>query len=334
MNLYDAEQVTGWLQRRAIVGEDETVEVVPLSGGISSDVVLAISGEHRWVIKQVLPKLKVAADWQADVRRGQIERQALRVVADMIPGSVPCVEYYDNEGGVLVMNFVNGVMWKSELLAGRIDKSISKALGQFLGKVHHDTHNHLGPLSVFEDKSLFYQLRIAPYFEVLYAQYPVPQQRAIREIVDTLMQQGTVLVHGDFSPKNIIVSGVHLNPIVLDWEVAHLGHPAFDLAFMMHHLWLKAIYSKRPRVYGELVQAFYGAYGDFSAVSSILTIEVIRTTGALMLARVDGKSPVDYLDASAREIARRIGSRLVLGEVSTVVQVADIVREELGSSAD
>ena len=104
-----------------------------------------------------------------------------------------------------------------------------------------------------------------------------------------------MLVNGDFSPKNVIVPGGDKNPIVLDWEVAHLGHPAFDLGFMMHHLWLKAIFRKSPGSYGQLVETFYAAYGASCEAPDSLATAAMRTTGALMLARVDGKSPVDYL---------------------------------------
>ncbi len=333
MNLLDVAQVARYLECCGLIGPNSRVTVEPLSGGVSSDVALATCGSRRWVLKQALPKLKVAADWRADVRRSTVERIALEEVARIASGSVPRVECGDDGSGVLVMTFVDGPVWKSELLEGRTDGRTAQALGQFLGRVHQDSGESLDRLDMFADKSLFYQLRIAPYFQVLYDRYPVPQERALREIVDFLMQSAAVLVHGDFSPKNVIVPEGDHNPIVLDWEVAHLGHPAFDLAFMMHHLWLKAIFRKSPDLYEELVQTFYDAYNTASCMVPA-NLEVMCTTGALMLARVDGKSPVEYLGDVERRTARRIGSRLVVGEAMAVADVAMVVREEMGKSGD
>ena len=334
MNLLDGAQIARYLERCGLIDENSQVTVEPLVGGVSSDVALAAFGDRRWVLKQALPKLKVAADWRADVRRGHVERMALQEVARIAPGSVPQVVCADDASGVLVLQFVGGPVWKSELLAGRTDAGTAAALGRFLGLVHGESGRRIDTLSGFADKSLFYQLRIAPYFEVLYGRYPTPQQRALRDMVDLLMQTSTVLVHGDFSPKNVIVAQDESTPIVLDWEVAHLGHPAFDLGFMMHHLWLKGIFRGDPRTYGQLVETFYAAYDASCQAPDSLTAAAMRTTGALMLARVDGKSPVEYLGAAQRDTARRVGSRLVLGEADSVVDVESLVREEMSSGGD
>jgi 5-methylthioribose kinase len=330
MNLLDGAQIARYLESHGLIGPHCRVTVEPLPGGVSSDVALVSCGDRRWVLKQALPKLKVAADWRADVHRGQVERMALQEVARIVPGSVPQVVGDDDGSGVLVMQFVDGVVWKSELLAGRIDTRTAQALGHFLGRLHEDSRRRIDRLSRFDDKSLFYQLRIAPYFEVLYDQYPDAQQHALQNIVDSLMQTAEVLIHGDFSPKNVIVPVSGHDPIVLDWEVAHVGHPAFDLGFMMHHLWLKAIFRGDPRAYGRLVESFYAAYESSCQVSDSLKATAIRTTGALMLARVDGKSPVDYLSKAQRDTARRVGGLLVLGHAESVADVESLVREEMG----
>ncbi len=161
MNLLDGAQIARYLERCGLIDENSRVTVAPLS----SDVALAACDDRRWVLKQALPKLKVAADWRSDVRRSKVERLALEEVARISPGSVPRVECGDDGRGVLVMQFVDGLVWKSELLAGRADGRTALALGRFLGLVHKDSARRLGSLGVFADQSLFYQLRITPYFE-------------------------------------------------------------------------------------------------------------------------------------------------------------------------
>ena len=51
------------------------------------------------------------------------------------------------------------------------------------------------------------------------------------------------LVHGDVSPKNILVGP--RGPVFLDAECAWYGDPAFDLAFCLNHLLLKCLWTPR-----------------------------------------------------------------------------------------
>ena len=61
----------------------------------------------------------------------------------------------------------------------------------------------------------------------------------ILEHADRLEQANEVLVLGDYAPKNLLAypDGV----FVIDLEVAHLGAPAFDVAFLLTHLVLKQL---------------------------------------------------------------------------------------------
>ena len=74
MNLLDGAQIARYLERCGLIDENSRVTAAPLSGGVSSDVALAACGDRRWVLKQGLPKLKVAQDWRAGPMGGRLWR--------------------------------------------------------------------------------------------------------------------------------------------------------------------------------------------------------------------------------------------------------------------
>jgi 5-methylthioribose kinase len=141
-------------------------------------------------------------------------------------------------------------------------------------------------------------------------------------------------VHGDFSPKNLLVSGVGSHRLMLvDFEVGHFGDPAFDVGFFLSHLVLKAYWSgARCDEYFGLTEAFWSEYlagmGAVAGQAELgdLIARGIRNFAACMLARIDGKSKVEYLtDEALRETVRRTARNLLL----TSPDAWEAVREEL-----
>src|SRR3569833_3288732 len=65
--------------------------VTPLTGGVSSDIMLVEGRTRRFVVKRALPKLRVAADWQAPVERNLYEVAWMREAALAVPESVPAI---------------------------------------------------------------------------------------------------------------------------------------------------------------------------------------------------------------------------------------------------
>ena len=100
---------------------------------------------------------------------------------------------------------------------------------------------------------------------------------------------------------------------MIDFEVAHYGDPAFDVAFMLSHLLLKRLHQPWASAeLGRCAEEFWGAYQGIAARFCPRAEYVLGHVGCLMVARVDGKSPVDYLSAPDREAARHIGSVFLL----------------------
>jgi 5-methylthioribose kinase len=107
---------------------------------------------------------------------------------------------------------------------------------------------------------------------------------------------------------------------VLDFEVAHYGDPVFDPAFMLNHLMLKAIHRPGDLVaYQACAETFVAAYEDGLPWELRPDPPALAGhIGCLMLARVDGKSPAEYLTDSQRLIARLLGTQLVTDPPATL----------------
>ncbi|WP_051663418.1 phosphotransferase family protein [Alicyclobacillus macrosporangiidus] len=314
MDLRNGAEVTSYLIRKGVMAPGTRATLVPLTGGVSSEVVLVRNGRSL-VLKRALAKLRVKEDWYAGTERNQVEAECLRRVSALAPDFVPELVLEDRDASLFAMEYVDGPTWKAELLAGRMDFFVPEQLGRFLGALHRSSYKNPAWLAPFESKALFYQLRVSPYFVFIRPRYAAWTE-ALDFVIDGLMSRSEVLVHGDFSPKNVLLR--QGQPCVLDWEVAHAGHPAFDVGFLLSHLLLKAIhFGVNGQACHQAAQVFYDTY--FREVQVLPEPEyrpmVMRTTGALMLARVDGKSPVEYLTPSEQEVARRGGIALLTGEV-------------------
>lgn len=298
-----------YLRGRGLVGACDDATVQPLRGGVSNVVLAVSTQERRVIVKQALPQLRVAEEWFAKKERAITEARALRAVARLFPQSVPEVYDLDEEQCALVIEAApqDWVVWKDELLQGRVARDHAGQLGRHIGLMHAMSR---GPgWQDFDDRAAFDQLRVEPYYETIAARHP-DVALAVGRAVEAMRQRKSCLVHGDCSPKNVLLGRDRL--WLIDFEVAHLGDPVFDVAFLLNHLLLKTI--ARPqqrRAYAECAAAFLNAYvlagGDGSDDGEYLNLHL----GCLLLARVDGKSPVEYLDEAKRNVARALGRRIV-----------------------
>ena len=324
--------------------------VAELLGGGVSNVVIRVGmgdgGDDALVLKQSLPKLRVEEDWFADRERIYRERAGIDYVRGLTGGggadtgelwTVPRVVDEDRDNFLFVMTAAptGGVNWKDALLSGIVDVDVARRVGAMLGVIHRasavDGANVPENLKEFADLDCFVQLRIDPYHRATAAAHPDLADVIEAEAQRMLPTAGErrALVHGDFSPKNIMVTGAGENARIclLDFEVAHLGNPVFDLAFMLNHFTLKAIY--RPELalrYGEAALGFWVSYaesvGKGIAGDERLETDTMRQMGALLLARVDGKSPAEYLtDDGQKQYARILARRILSSELSSLTEL-------------
>lgn len=264
-----------------------------LGGGVSCDVFVADLPGRRVVVKRALPKLRVAAEWRAPPERAEAEVAWIRLVAGIDARWVPQVLAEDRARHLFVMEFLPFPVWKWELAVGDVDPLFAAQVGAALARIHAE------PATGFDNFAQFQALRIEPYLLTTADRHPDVAGR-IRAIADSVARARIALMHGDVSPKNILVAPY--GPVFLDAETACIGDPAFDLAFCLNHLLLKAVW--HPRDAAELAKAF-AALKTAYAPDADMERRTAPLLAALLLARIDGKSPVEYLtDEAAKDFVR------------------------------
>lgn len=315
--------------RRIFVGlglasADEEVRVQPLAGGVSSGIYRVDLGSGSYCVKQALPRLKVAKEWFVPVERVFAEIGYLHTVADIVPGHVPQVLGEDVSTKSFVMAFLGADHrnWKVELLAGGVDPGVARTMGDVLGRIHAATADDPRIERDFANDADFHALRLEPYLVDTSREHPALADRLLA-LVERTANTRRVLVHGDVSPKNILVGP--RGPVLLDAECAWFGDPAFDLAFCLNHFLLKAAH--RPACTRELLdafRAFLAAYGPHVRWEPVPALEqrVATLLPGLTLARIDGKSPVEYLGERERGAVRRVAIALLREAPSSLDTIA------------
>jgi 5-methylthioribose kinase len=305
--------ITDLLKKAGIPNKDG-FKVVPLQGGVSSDIVhisLIENESIHFCAKRALPKLKVKDDWFAPVERNNFEMAWLTYAGEILPNVAPKVLAQDETKGLALIEYLSPesyTLWKDKLLAGKIDLTDAQNVGTALGAIHRATLHNQELADQFSTDALFRALRLEPYFNSLTDRYP-DLHNSISSIIETTAKTKIALVHGDISPKNIFLQNKTGQPVFIDAECAWYGDPTFDIAFCLNHLLLKAIHL--PPHSTELLTAFEKLYQSWlaampSSMEDELEARAAALLPALFLARVDGKSPVEYLNASSRKVVRAL----------------------------
>jgi len=294
----------------------------PLRGGVSSDIWRIELRSGPVCVKRALPRLRVAQRWEAPVERNRYERRWLEVAGAIVPGIAPRVVAAD-DAGFFAMEFLQSLpLWKAELAAGRADPAFAACVGQSLARIHSCTAGRPEIAREFATDANFRAIRLEPYLLATARVHP-SLSGVLTQLSERTAQTRLALVHGDVSPKNILIGP--RGPVFLDAECAWYGDPAFDLAFCLNHLLLKCLWV--PVAAERLMQCFDALH---QAYSNGITWEPrghfeARTASllpALLLARVDGKSPVEYLTEDAQKHrVRDVAGALLTDPPCTLRQV-------------
>ena len=313
------------LRRMMIVSAHTKVRMTALSGGVSSDIVRVELPSGVLCVKRALPKLRVAADWRAPIERNRYEVAWMRVATAVVPNAVPQVLGDDPEGGAFAMEWLapeHFPVWKVQLASGGVEPATAAAVGDVLGRIHRATAGNADIARQFATDDIFYAIRLEPHLVATAHSHPALAERLL-SIARVTAETRRALVHGDFSPKNLLIGP--RGPVVLDAECAWYGDPAFDLAFIENHLLLKGAW--RPQWRARYAEAFdsltaaYFAHVDWEPREA-LAARVAALLPALMLARIDGKSPVEYLDEPSRVRVREFALAALERPVSTPGEIA------------
>lgn len=325
-----AQRCDALAQRLGLADPGDVQNVQPLTGGVSSEIALVTLPGRQICAKFALAKLKVEADWFAPVHRNLAEYRWLKYAGDLAPDNVPQLFGHDEELGGFMMEFVSGDdvrNWKAELLSGRLNTDVVSEVACVLARLHRGDGSSV-PADQFDNRADFEALRIEPYLLSLKSRHPSLASR-IDAVADSLRSTGSAIIHGDVSPKNILLRGNA--PIILDAECATIGDAAFDAAFCLNHLLLKGEYLRDRRVdfveAARQISATYLREADWED-SKALARRIALLLPLLLLARVDGKSPVEYLSAKQQDAVRARALAFLAADLKHPDILFDCLQEE------
>lgn len=338
--MLDIEQpgaLAAYLRHTGRVAAGEALDVELLSGGVSNRTMLVRRGSGGdWVVKQALPKLRVEVDWFCDPARIRREAAGLHWLFQLAPpGTITRLLFEDRQHGLLAMEAVPAPHenWKTALLAGRVEPERVRQFARLLGAIHGRAYARRDEVAGhFRQRQFFEALRLEPYYQ--YTAGQVPEAAAfLQALVTQTRATAQTLVHGDYSPKNILLHGPRM--VLLDHEVVHWGDPAFDLGFSLTHLLSKAHHLPGQRTALAAAAGLYwdeyqAALGDVPWRSD-LEARAVRHTLACLLARVAGRSPLEYLDQAERAAQRAAVVRLLVSPPETIEALASAFLKGLTS---
>lgn len=328
----ETDDINASLMRMGLIGDGETAPLTPLTGGISSLIVRADTPAGSVCVKRALPQLKVDVEWKVPVDRNSAEVGWMRIAERVTPGRVPAIRGEDTVGKAFAMDWLDPAdhpVWKSQLLDGHVDVATATAVGAGLSAVHNACALDDMVARDFANDDNFHAIRLDPYFGAT-AKVHTDCAGELNALIERTATTRRTLVHGDVSPKNILVGPD--GPVFLDAECAWYGDPAFDLAFCMAHLLLKCVH--RPDLTADYMACFDGfTAANLNAVSWEPANELEARTcimlAGMVLARIDGKSKVEYItEDGEKDRVRRFARRFLLKPAERLAEMRDAWQAE------
>ena len=321
------------LHNLGLLSDINNAEFEVLTGGVSSDIWKVYADDRSYCVKRALSKLKVEADWFAPVERNRYEVAWYKIANDIVPGSAPRIMAHDDEAMLCVMEYLDPgshKLWKSELRDGRTDPEAATQVGSRLGKIHAGAAGDVQIERRFPAREIFQMIRLEPYLEATAVTHPDLEAQLFSLSRRTAATRLT-MIHGDVSPKNILLGPN--GPVFLDAECASIGDPAFDLAFCLNHFLLKCLWT--PSAANGFLDSFRALTSSYLnevtwEAQDQLEARAASLLPGLFLARIDGKSPVEYVtEETTRNKVRDYARPLLLDPPSKLNHIADSWHEEI-----
>ena len=328
------EPVLAFLRTATLVAPHEHPHATALTGGVSSDIWRVDLAHGPVCVKRALARLRVAQHWEAPVERNVTERRWMEAASAIVPGIAPRVLAHD-DAGMFAMEYLDAArfpLWKAELHAGRADPAFAGHVGDRVARVHAATADDAAVAARFATDANFHAIRLEPYL-LATAERHHDLAPTLKALAARTAATHRVLVHGDVSPKNILVGPQ--GPVLLDAECAWYGDPAFDIAFCLNHLLLKCLWTPASaKEFLACFDALAAAYLDGATWEPRAGLEARAATllPGLLLARVDGKSPVEYLTEVADcDRVRRVARTLLVQPPVAFAEIRDAWAREVGA---
>ena len=331
--------VIPYLRNRDDVKLTADAEAELLGWGISNVVMRVNSGAGDLVIKQSREALRTEAEWLSRLDRVFREAEVMEVLVEYLGSPlIPEILFEDRDNYLFAMQAIQADhrVWKAELLNGNPDPEVALQCAHVLSTIHGETAGNTQLRDRWHDTTVFDELRLDPFYRYTARRHPGTEPFFQSLIAETLATQACVVL-GDFSPKNILLTDQGIS--LVDFETACFSDPAFDLGFFLSHLILKTVLhaSQRAAFLGRTRQ-FWEAYQNQLCVAQDQTAfdrtELSRRSAAhlagCLLARIDGKSPVDYLNPSQQDFVRQFTLQLITESPPCVDDVFLALEARLG----
>jgi len=327
--------IRAFLADAGLIRPGESPPMTALTGGVSSDIWRVDCAAGPICVKRALPRLKVAQVWEAPVERNRYEAAWMRFAAQAVPNAAPAILAEDAAVGALAMTYLDPAdhkLWKAELRDGRADPSVAAAVGTRLAAIHAASAGRADIAAAFPTDDIFYAIRLEPYLVATGRAHP-DLASAFDALVKRTAATKKALVHGDVSPKNIMIGP--RGPVFLDAECAWYGDPAFDIAFCLNHMLLKCLWT--PHAAPDFLASFDALARAYLAGVRWEPVAELESRAAsllpgLFLARVDGKSPVEYVtEATPKDRVRRVARPLVQSPPARLADVRSAWAREIGA---
>ncbi len=341
MRLVDVNNLEEYLRSTGRIAPGVPNRIELLGGGVSN-AVFRVEPEKGdpFVIKQARERLRTEAPWFSQIERIWRETAVMSTIRPLLPtGAIPRILFEDRENYLFAMEAVDPrhVVWKQELLAGRLRTEVAVHLAEYLAAIHRGTHGDSRCEQDYADREVFVELRVDPFYRHIARVHP-ELRPAIETLIEEMWLTRVCLVHADFSPKNVLLVDTvqgSLQITLVDFETGHFGDPAFDLGFFLSHLVLKAVHSQSDaEQFVHLAESFWKKYqaqvnalsADPAFAAAALERRTVANLAGCALARVDGTSPVDYLPRNEqRERVRRICRRVLVEGIQRLASVYSLV---------
>jgi aminoglycoside phosphotransferase (APT) family kinase protein len=327
--------ILDFVGRSGLVRSSAKAQFERLPGGVSSDIWLVRADTVAFCVKRALPRLRVAAEWHAPIERNSTEAAWIKAVAGFLADAVPALLAEDAAGGMFAMEYLpprSFEGWKAQLQHGHVVPAMAAEIGRRLVRIHAEFARSAAAEAEFATDAIFHAIRLEPYLLATARAHP-DRAAALERLAETTANTKLTLVHGDVSPKNILVGP--RGPVFIDAECAWFGDPAFDLAFCLNHLILKCLWV--PQAASRLLAAFDSLAASYLAGVDWEPAEVIdRRTASLLpglfLARIDGKSPVEYLtDERDKDKVRRVARSLLADPADRLTRIRQAWASEIAA---
>ena len=313
------------------INQEKIIQYKKLTGGVSSEVYHVRTNKNNYCIKRSLKRLLVKKKWIANTNRIKFEYLWLKHCQNILKRNIPNTYEFNDKKKYIVMEYLKTSQYKTlkQLYFKRIiNINTIKLISKHLYKIHSNSSNYKTKKTFEGNYKNFYDLRLDPYFNEVGRVYP-KYKEYIKKINENYIKNSSTLVHGDFSPKNILVDKNKI--IYLDAECCNFGDPVFDLVFFSNHLLIKSIFLKdKSKEFIKLYLSFYKEYlSNLSTKNFNSYIDrIIKMTPIMLLSRIDGKSPVEYIiKENIKNIIRKKSFLLLDGKINSLNDIIKVINE-------